>query len=240
MSVHLTIERLRFSLSNIGLPNIDIQYICDAANNDINAILLDVVSNAANQAIDYAIEIGANEFVDDIQILPDANGYYSISTHSGTMDYSKQAQEMLPHLLKNAKTSKDGHRYKVIPIRKKSNQVQQSMFSALQDRQDNIDELRATLNTKNRKTGIADALRESLSKQASAAKAARKFEGSKTGNVEFRTASDKQDPHSSWVIPEKKLDMTEYVHELNNQIANSVSNAISDIIDSYYESYIGD
>lgn len=239
MSVYLELERLRFSLSNIGLPTTDIQNIYDAANGDINEVLLDIVSNAANQAIDYALEIGANEFMDDIQVLPDASGYYSISTHSGITDYSRSAQEMLPHLLKNAKTSNDGHRYKVIPIRKKDSQVQQSMFSALQARQDNIDEARMAIRAQSRKSGIADLLNTNLSKQASIAKAAKRVDSGRTGEVEFRTASDRQDPHNSWVIPGKKIDMTEYIQELNRRIADAANSAVNDIIDSYYVLYIG-
>ena len=240
MSVQLEVERLRFSLSRSQLPNSDIQNICDAVAGDINEILLDIVSNAVSEAIDYALEIGANDFIDDVQVLPGADGLYRISTHSGMLDYSKESEQMLPKLLQNAETSKDGHRYKVIPIPKKEIKVEHSMFSVLQARQDAMDEARATLRQQaaNRKLGITEALRTNLSQQIAAAHTSRGASKGSAGGVEFKTASDKQDPSKSWVIPEKDADMTDYVNSLNRRMADTARSAIEELIGSYYTSYM--
>ena len=239
MSAHLHISRLRSELSLNGLSSLESQYICDEAEDRINEAVLSIVSNAVNSAIDYAVNIGANDFVEDVQIVPDSNGLYQISTHSGMLDYSKPEQQMLSKLLSNADTSADGHRYKVIPIPQKDTRVEQSMFSMLQNRQDSIDNSRAALReqAKNRKTDIGSALKESIAQQAAAVRATREAAKTKTGPVEFRTASDRQDPLKAWVIPEKEADMTDYIQDANKSIIDQSNQAISEIMDSYYSSY---
>jgi predicted RNA binding protein with dsRBD fold (UPF0201 family) len=240
MSVHLDLERLRFALSRNQVSNLQIQYICDEAEGEINEALLSIVSSAVSEALDHAIEIGADAFVDDIQVLPDANGFYQISTHSGNMNYSKESKEMLLHLLKNAKTSQDGHRYKVIPLSQKDTKVEQSMFSVLQARQDAMDDARAALReqAKNRRMGITEALRINVSKQATAAHTVRSSSHAKSGHVEFRTASDRQDPMKDWIIPAKEADMGDYIQDLNRKIVDQARESIKALIDSYYSSYV--
>jgi hypothetical protein len=240
MGVILDIEYLRSALVRNQIPNIEIQYICDDVTGEINEALLSIVSNAVGEALDYAVSIGADGFVDDIQILPDSNGLYQISTHSGIMDYSKDKKEMLQHLLKNAKTAQDGSRYKVIPISQKHTKVEHSMFSVLQSRQDSIDDARATLKDRanNRRAGITDVLQANLAKQVSAAHGAHSDSRVKSGTTEFRTASDKQDASTAWVIPEKEADMSEYVQDLNQLILTQAQEAIDSIIDSYYSLYV--
>jgi hypothetical protein len=241
MSIHLDIERLRFALSRNQVSNIEIQYICDDATSDINEALLSIVSNAISEALNHAINIGADDFIDDVQVLPDSNGLYQISTHSGVTDYSKDKKEMLPHLLKNAETAQDGSRYKVIPIQQKDTRVEHSMFSVLQSRQDMQDDARAALRDRaaNRRAGITDVLRANLAKQASAAHIASNSLHTKSGPIEFKTASDKQDASTAWVIPEKEADMSEYIQDLNRQILDQAREAIRGIVDSYHASYVG-
>ena len=239
MSVHLHISRLRSELSLNGLSNIESQYICDEAEDKINEAILSIVSNAVNGAIDYALSIGANDFVEDVQIVPDSNGLYQISTHSGILDYSKPEQQMLSKLLTNANTSADGRRYKVIPIEQKENRVEQSMFSMLQNRQNAIDTSRAALREQasSRKLDIGNILKENITQQASAARAMRETAKSKTGQKEFRTASDRQDPSKAWVIPEKEADLTDYIQDANKSIIDQSNQVIDEIIDSYYSNY---
>jgi hypothetical protein len=237
----MDIERLRFSLSRTGLSNTEIQYICDSATGAINQVLLDIVSGAVSEAIDYALGIGADEFIDDVQVLPDSSGLYQISTHSGNLDYSKDAKEMLPLLLKNAKISQDGHRYKTIPIQKKENQVEHSMFSVLQSRQDVLDEARTALSERiaSRKQQLGDALKINLSKQVSAAHTVRDAAKVKTGEVEFKTASDRQDPSTAWVIPEKNADMSDYISQLNQKILDQGRESVRNLVDYYQSQYAG-
>jgi hypothetical protein len=240
MSIQLEIERFRSDLYRAGTDSQEAQTICDALLGDINEMLVELVSNNVSSALDYALEIGADEFVDDIQVLPDYNGVYTISSHSGNLDYSKDAQEMLPNLLKNAEVSKDGSRHKVIPMQKKDVQVQQSMFNMLQARKDAQDAARDALrkHTADKRLGVAAAIREDLSRQLGAIHTSKQATSTRSSDVEFRTASDKQDPHTSWVIPAKQADMTDYIRDLNRQLVDASLAGISNIIDSYYSSYV--
>lgn len=241
MSLYLDLERLRQALSRSQFSNIEIQYICDNAKGEIDEAILSIVSSAVGQAIDYAIDIGADEFVNDVQIVPESNGLYQISTHSGIMNYSKDKKEMLEHLLRNAKVSKDGSRYKVIPISQKETKVQHSMFSTLQVRQDAMDESRKALRQQAnlRREVMTDVLRTNLARQVSASQVVKNTLRTETGNKEFRTASDKQDPSAAWVIPKKEADMSDYIYELNQSIILQSRETIESLINYYYSSYVG-
>lgn len=242
MSVQLDISRLRSALRSQDVSSINTQYICDDAENQINQSLLSIVSDAVSEAIDHALSIGADGFIDDVQVVADADGLYQISTHSGTLDYSKPEQHMLSSLLKNAKISKDGHRYKVIPIKQKDTQVEQSMFSMMQNRQDTMDDSRNALReaATNRKLALTEALGVNISKQVSFANTVKTNKHAKTGATEFRTATDRQDASSAWVIPEKEADMSEYIQVLNRQITDQALSAIASVMDSFYSQYVGE
>lgn len=233
MSVYVEIDRLRSSLIYSGVDSLEAYDICDLATQDINDMLADLVSSAMDQALSHAIDIGAEEFVDDVQIVPDANGLYKISTHSGNLDYSRDKKEMLPHLLKNAEISKSGNRYKVIPLKDKK-KTANSMFTMLQAKQDIIDETRQAIreHAKNKSLGINRKLRTDLGSNQTTSQA-------HPEEVQFRTASDKQNPGVSWVIPEKDADMTAYISELNQQLAQQASQSIIDIVESYYLTHVG-
>jgi len=235
MGIHLSIERLRHSLMSSRMPNIEVQQICESAQGDINEALLTLVTNAITEAIDYAISIGADDFINDVQVISNFDNLYQISTHSGNLDYSKEEVEMLPSLLKNAKVSQDGHRYKVIPMQKKE-KVEHSMFSVLQSRQDMANENREALRSK---AGIAAAIRANLTRQTLSARAGQSESHIKTGEVQFRTATDKQDPSKSWVIPAKPADMSQYIEDLNMRISQQSYESVDSIINYYYSSYVG-
>lgn len=235
MSVYIEVDRLRSSLVYAGMDNNQANDICDLASESIVEMLADLVSGFVDQALSYAIDIGADEFVNDIQIIPDAHGLYKISTHSGNMDYSRERKEMLPNLLKNSKVSKSGNRYKVIPMGDK-NKTAHSMFSVLQAKQDIIDETRQAIReqARNKSLGITRDLRAGVYQKLD-----RPTSQPHSEDVEFRTASDKQNPGTSWVIPEKDADMTSYINELNQQLIQQATESITDIIESYRSEYIG-
>lgn len=237
MSIQTEVDRFRSYLTSIDYAYNDIYAICDELTIAINEGVFDIVSGAVDEALDYAISIKADEFVDDIQVLPDASGYYSISSRSGTLDYSKESQRMLPHLLKNAETGSSGNRYKVIPV--KGARVQSSMFSMLQQKQDEMDEARIAIRNKakERKADITGSLQEYALKRTNSISSANKAVESAAGQPNFRTASDKQDPSTSWVLPEKDIDMTSYIHELNSRILTMSDQTVSDIVNSFYKEY---
>jgi hypothetical protein len=57
------------------------------------------------------------------------------------------------------------------------------------------------------------------------------------GETHFRTASSKHDASSQWVIPEINRDMTQYLHELNQNIKDSIDNSILNTIARYDQEY---
>lgn len=244
MNLDLELDKLRYELRSHDWLDTEIDSICDMASDDFNEIILDVVSNAVAEAVDFATDLGAEEFVDEVQVTPDANGFFRISTHSGRTDFSRERQQMLPHLLKNAETSETGHRYKVIPVtQKQENKVELSMFSVLQARQNAIDSARAALRDKMggsrsaRANTMADAFRQSMHGQLATKRRELKVSTPKS-EVTFRTASDKQNPATSWVIPEKDMDMTSYLTELNQRIAETITDSVKIILDSYRAQYM--
>ena len=115
----LELQRLRWSLQNRGISAQELDDICQRASEEVNLQILDIVSNAAGEAVSYAESIEAWDFLSDMDISEES-GNYVIKTKSGLTDYTIDAINNLPNLLKNAKTAADGSRYKVIPIKTKS------------------------------------------------------------------------------------------------------------------------
>jgi hypothetical protein len=223
------------------MPNQEIQYTCDSAIGEIHSAVSNIIDGAINSAVNHAIEIGADGFIDEIQILENSDGIYQISTHSGILDYSIEEKQMLPALLSNAKTSKDGSKYKVIPIRDKGTPTPRSSFSVSQLQQDGIDESRAALRdvAASKRLGITDTLKANLSKQAADMRAAHTNHSDRTGTLNFRTATDKQDPSTAWVIPRKEIDMTDFISDLNRQIDSDSRESTTQILNNYYYRYVG-
>lgn len=240
MGVQLDIERLRFDLSQSGMNSQDVFRICDDVTKEINEYIANLISNAITEAIDHALNIGADDFIDDIQVLEDSNGIYQISSRTGNLDYSQDPKEMLPHLLKNADINQHGDRYKIIPIQQKSNQVEHSMFSMMQKRQDLQDDARDALRDRamSKRAGLVETINSNLAKQAFIAKTEREARNEKSGDVEFRTASSRQDASKSWVIPAKEADMTDFIKELNMTILQQSNDGIDSIINEYYSIYM--
>jgi len=219
----------------------EVENICDDFANAINSAVLEISSSGIRSAIDAALDMGADEFIEDMTIMQDGSGFGLISSHSGNLDYTRPEKRMLPNLLQNAKTSQDGHRYKVIPMHEKSKKVVHSMFEQMREQQSSNDLARSALRARGqqRRNEIAGALQESMSLQRHAAGAVSVTEssGGDMGPKSFRTASDKQDPATAWVIPEKNMDLTDTIREINTSIAAQCEQAIAEIAKSYYAAY---
>lgn len=237
----LEIDKLRWRLANSGWLPEEVDQICDDASSEINNIILDVVSNASAQAIDYAESVGADDFLSDIEIAE--NGpYFHIGTRSGKTDYSRSKKEMLPHLLKNAEVSKDGTRYKVIPIRDKSKsefKPSNDMFTTMKQMQRAQDAARDSLrdNNKNNRSARANFMADQFRVSMRQAMSANKSSIPEGGPVSFRTATDKQNPDVDWVIPEKDADLTQYLSDLNRRIDETIDSSIILIIESYEKEF---
>jgi hypothetical protein len=232
------LDRLRWQLNSANWQHQEIDEICYMASEEINSVIMDVMDNAVNEAISHAETIGAEEFLSDIDIIQHGS-VYRITTRSGSMDYSRDRVENLPNLLRNGKISADGSKYKVIPLNDKE-KVKPSinMFETMRQQQRINKDLRASANRNAssrsaRANSMMDQLRQSIVSNGRSANSTKE-----SGPVsQFRTASDKQDSKSSWVIPEKDMDMTMFLMNLNDRITDTIDSAISTIIESYIAEY---
>lgn len=238
----LEINRLRWALSNSGWESHELDEICDLAQNDINSAIIDIVTDAVAQVTEYATELGAEEFINEMTVLETGNSYV-IASLSGTTDYSTPEVKMLPSLLKNAEVAKDGTRYKVIPIPKRDGtpKIATSFFDLAKERQSDINDARTALKQRSqdrseRATAMADQFRQSLGRSLGEKKNNKQQQQSAAG-VEFRTATDKQDANTQWVLPEKDLDMTQYLMGINDQIGSAIDASVGDIIAHYEQEY---
>ena len=238
------LSKLRMYLQDKGWYGNEIEEIVDLASRDINNIMLDVISNAVAEATEHAEELGADEFIKEMDVV-DFGGGFIITTLSGKTDFSTPAKKMLPDLVKHGKVSEEGHRYRVIPVgSKKEIKQPKNIFSSLQAQQLAQQEARASLlesNIDNRSTRakhMADHFRSIMSRRLDDMRAQsgpKTYES--TGEVKFRTASEKQDPNTQWVIPAVKMDMTGYLMDMNSRIEDTISSSISYIIESYEKEF---
>jgi len=237
------IAKLRYYLDDRGWLPQEIEEVLDLASRDINETILDVISNAVAETTDYALDMGAEEFVEDITVVEIGTGFM-ITTQSGQTNYSTPERQMLHDLTKNGKVSEDGHRYKVIPVGgKRSLTRPTNIFGQMQEQQREQQDARASLLESNMDKRTAKAqhmaghFRSIISSRLEAMQANKSKQSNSYGEPEFRTASTKQDPAESWVVPAKDMDMTGYLMDMNSRIEATISGAISFIIESYEKEF---
>lgn len=236
------LDKLRWSLQNKDYLPQEIDDICDLAAYDVNEIILDAVAGAVAQAVTFAENLKIEDFIREMMVADTGISYY-ITSRSGRTDYSIPEQEMLPHLLKNAKISSDGTRYKVIPVQDKApSNIGTSSDAAMYNRQILVENARnSAKNLRNdgksvRANSMAENLRSALAQNMNQQRASNK-EARVVGPVKFRTATSKQDPHTQWVLPAKEKDMTQFLGELNYNLQNTIDTSVIAIIDSYKREY---
>lgn len=233
LDAELELSRLKWRLQDRGYTHMQSDMICDAAREEIATSTIETITAATADAVTYAESIGAEEFISDIDVVPEGSSF-SIRTRSGKTDYSTERVENLNNLLKNAKTSSDGSRYKVIPIKNKP-KMGTSSFNNMIDQNKAAAAAREALKEKRgatvsqRATAVAEQFRASISSAMTLNK--------QSGDVTFRTASSKQNSESDWVIPEKDRDMTQYLIQLNEQIRDSIQEMIHIVISRYDQEY---
>lgn len=217
---------LRSLLKSTGLSQGEISERVESAADEIRTAMHSIVENAVYEAENYGSSIGADEFLAQIRLNADS-GYIEISTDSGTTDFSKPQYPMLPWLLSNAKTAKDGSRYKVIPV----GGVNSNPKPTPQPR--NIAEGLSAMSSENAPTSaMAEAMAAAFGLGASSSITQRQRPVS-TAKPEFRVASSKQDPSRQWVAPAKDLDMTGTLMTLNATIRSEIDRVCDDIISKY-------
>lgn len=240
------LNRLRSQLNNSNWLPQEIDEIVDEASSDINEAILDIVSSAVADITDYAIELGAEEFLEDLDVV-DVGGGFMITTRSGKTDYSFPERQMLPDLLKNAEISKEGKRYKVIPIGTSNRSPGRDIFSSMQQVQAAQQEARARIIQNNldkrsqRAQAMASHFRSIISDKLQQLHQQRQLRREKTANVnpvKFVTASEKQDPTTNWVLPAKELDITGALMDMNKRIEEQVYEAVTSIISVYEAEFV--
>lgn len=224
--IQQNIMTFRARLAAMGLRPSEVERIVSSATEEIRSEIENIVSSAVNKAVDYGLSIGAKEFLAQINL--DAHtGYIQISSDSGTLDFSEPELPMLPWLLKNAKTAKDGSRYKVIPVGAES--VNKPEKSDLRDVSSGIG---AMASSRSGVEGMAEEMARAFNGAAVTNRKPR-FEAKPVKEPEFRVASSKQDQNEKWVKPRKDLDMTGLVMSINASIRSEVDEACSRIIGKY-------
>lgn len=251
----IEISRLRNYLDQRGIDLDFIDSICDEASAEINDIILEVVDNAVSECIDHAADIGCHDFIEEMDIIQ-AGGSYRIHTISGKTDYTEPEFPMKDSLLKNAKVSKDGKRYKVIPIgasnpssdKSATRPAMTSSFQAQRERQSLVDSARAALKedadsgSSAWATSMTDQYRSRL---AAGVEQRKQFYSARRDAIkkditqskpEFRVVSE-DSPDDSWVRPRKELDMTAFLMEMNSRIEDNIEHNVSKVVNTYMDSF---
>lgn len=210
----------------MGLDSQTIDSMVKDATEELHGIVNDIVESAVREAEDYGSSIGAEEFLAQIKLNVNS-GYLEISTDSGMTDFSQPAYPMLPWLLKNAKVSKDGTRYAVIPVGGSS--------SSSKPRPQARD-ISAGLNAMSQGSSSSSAMAEEMAnafRLGSSSSITERQRSASTEKPEFRTASSKQDPTKQWVLPPKSLDMTGTLMTINATIRSEIDKACNDLTAKY-------
>lgn len=238
------IDKIKQILRQKNIPEYTIQDICGDIARDISSATADLLADAMIEAVNAGGEVSSAEFASEV--LSMRNGHtFSVDTSSGKQDFSEPPFPMLPKLLKNAKISKEGEAYRVIPISNKSgpssgvtteaairniNQARQ----LAKDERDARDKGSKIATTPDPMAGmeilaaIQGAGRPSPQKRESKLK---------EGSITFRTASSKQDASVSWVMPAKNANLTDRLRDINNNLQDSIDRVILDIINRYSGMY---
>jgi hypothetical protein len=231
------IARLRQSLKFKNLPDQIIDSICDDVAREISDITSDLLAQAMSDAVSFG---ESADFIQEVRSVRDG-ATYSITTDSGKMDFSEAPFPMLPKMLQNAKIAKDGSLYKVIPVKRKGSTPSRTAITT-EAALTNIENARVAAKqdrtNQNRSVSSPDAMRgmDTLSAMQAISKSRQKVEkypSNPSGQVDFRTASSKQDPTTQWVHPGKQANMTSVINNINANLHDSIDNAILEVIRKY-------
>ena len=238
MDGNAAIMRLRARLSFMGLDPDDIDSRCSEAALVISNGIAELVYGALQEAESLGLEMGATDFVAELNVRS-AGSNFEITTDSGRTDFSNPPWPMLPGLLKNAKISKDGHRYKRIPMGSTKSVPKDSMRAAEQ-RQAVLEEAKTKINDQIVGGAVAPDVNRAARDFASAYKATRspshkdrKKEPS-GGNVKWVTASDAPGK-AQWIYPAKHQDTAGIIMEVNNKLQQSIQVLIDQVVGQYGE-----
>lgn len=227
------LHNLKMSLVLRGLSEAEADNLCQEAHDHIRNQIIDIVSDALEEAARSSSEDKTQKFISEIMAVRDGS-VFSITTSSGKTDFSEPPFPMLPKLLSGAKVSKAGTRFKVIPVKDttssnlKNNTIEKAIIE--------INKRRAQLKAERdaEKKGISDPM-SSIPDIAPNIPAVERFKSKSVehGAVSFRTASENQDPNSKWVYPAMQADMTDALNDINDRLHDRIDDAIKDVISRY-------
>jgi hypothetical protein len=250
IDANFEIDRLRQSLRFKNLSEVVIDSICDEVSMRISEAYTDIIADAMEEAVLAGQELNSTAFINEIKAVRGGHNF-TIDTMSGKHDFSEPPFPMLPKLLKNAKTARDGSQYKVIPMRTSSGESSKKLSVTTEAALENINVARRKAKEMirakrdNRTYSSPDAmvgmdtfsamLEISSSRQRTTANIEKHI---KTEPIkEFRTASSKQDASTQWVKPGKEADMGPVLSRINAQISDRMDESILSIIREYEGMY---
>ena len=246
----MEIDKLRQRLRFKNLSETIVNDICSDAAREISSASTDMLADAMEEAVNAGASSKSVNFINELKVVDGGRGF-GVGTDSGKHDFSEPPFPMLPKLLKNAKTAKDGSLYKVIPIRSKGNAQSTGRIAVTTEAAlKNINEARRVAKEERdaRDEGFVGQLAPNALKGMStfaalqAINEARKSFPTMTGKstepvMAFRTASSKQDASAKWVMPGRKVDMGNALHDINSRLQSSLDHVIEQVVRRYEGMY---
>ena len=226
------LSRLRQNLRFKNLSESVIDSICDDVSNEISNILADLLANAMSEAVQAG---GSADFIQEVTSIRSGSGF-NVGTQSGKSDFSEAPFPMLPKLLQNAKVSKDGTLYKVIPVKQKGSISRTAVTTeaALANIENARIQAKQDKTNQNRGSSSPDIMRgaDTLSAMQAISKSREKTDKylPSNGPVQFRTATSKQDANTQWVNPGKQADMSGLLQSINANLHDEMDRAILETI----------
>lgn len=204
-----------------------IEEILHMAELELNNAIVDIIADSLQQVHHLAVTYEIEDLLEYIQVNP-TDGAFSIDVQRST-DFSEPRKEMLPSLLQSAKTSKDGSRYKVIPLPIIRGQKVYSLSSMdlIQQHAERVKQ--AQVQHRQR----LDATRAARQFAQSVPNGTLNITQTPPIGRDYRTASDKQDPSTQWVIPAKNKDITYELQVINTNMQDRIRATTQNIIDKY-------
>ena len=234
ISISFELQRLEQSLFDHTGEYTQTQARIDDLRMSIDNAIAGIVEQSLSYAIDFAEELKAYDFATLVDVRELYEGMYEITTINGQTDFSVPEIKMLPHLLRNGKTSKEGNVYKVVPIEDESpaKPRHMSVFDVLRDRQTALTKKRDMLNADSHSrlsshmSNLSAGIRTPRSEPQHSPK-------QRSGQVHFVTASSKQDPNNSWVIPEQDKDMTDFLINTNIELSSNIEHIVTEELNNF-------
>jgi hypothetical protein len=213
------IKSFMLQVQNLRLPYSEQQDIEEEIRNITQNNIGDIVSNA----LDKLSNLHDSEEALKNVIVVDRGGYPQLGSETGSFDFSSPPIQMLNRLLQNAKTSKSGDLYKVIPIGKSSENKPPQVIKNI------------SLGVENMKAApsmgdVTANMVSAFNSGAAQGETVRAEPSASSSATVFRTASSKQDAQTSWVIPEKIISLSMDVDSINQGIVTDIDNMMTELL----------